>query len=179
MSGDAELRRSLDVASKLKVVSDYRAQLATLKAQYGHTISMLSVGSGWIHRFNCFAYALGVWEHDTYIRAVDASADSAIVNSSFLQQMIREGALAEVALLDVEEGDIVVYFDKDGVTHAAKIVSPATPMMLQSKWGGNEIHQHALWEVPASYGDCVRIFRQSDRSATLSRIEALGESRDE
>jgi hypothetical protein len=179
MSGDADLRRCLDTASELKVVSEYRDKLAALQAKHSHTISILSDGRGWINRFNCFAYALGIWQHDTYIRAVDATSNSAVVNSEFVQRMITDGSLVEVAQKRAREGDVIVYFHEDRVTHAAMIADPAQPMKLRSKWGGNEVHEHGLWEVPASYGDRVRIFRHSDVSATLNRIEALGEARDE
>jgi hypothetical protein len=62
MPGIQALRRELDSASGIKVVSDYRARLKELQRKFGHTIAILDDGAGEIARFNCFAYALRVWD---------------------------------------------------------------------------------------------------------------------
>jgi hypothetical protein len=61
MPGNVGLRRELDSASALRVMADYRARLQLLEAQYGHAITILQEGIREIARFNCFAYAFGVW----------------------------------------------------------------------------------------------------------------------
>jgi hypothetical protein len=170
MPGNADLRRALDAACKLRVVSEYRDRIAALQTQYGHAISILQDGKERMERFNCFAYALGIWPHQTYIDLVDATNDSAVIDSEFVRHLVDAGALVEVAPAKAAEGDMVIYFHKDQPTHAAIVVSLSEPITLRSKWGGNEIHQHNLWEVPACYGGRVRIYRQIDPADTLRRV---------
>ncbi len=73
MSGNAAPRLALDEASKLRVPREYTETLERLRREFGHSISMLPDGSNRIARFNCFAYGLGLWEHDDYIRRVNAA----------------------------------------------------------------------------------------------------------
>lgn len=46
------------------------------------------------------------------------------------------------------DGSIAVYFDADRVTHSGRINNGT----VISKWGTAHTWQHALWEVPTSYG---------------------------
>jgi hypothetical protein len=88
MSGIAALRNELDVASKLKDANAYEARLNTLRDQFGHRIAILPEGRERIARFNCFAYALGLWDHAEYTRLVDNKSDSAVINSSTISEML-------------------------------------------------------------------------------------------
>jgi hypothetical protein len=175
MPGNADLRRALDAACKLRVVSEYRDRIAALQTQYGHAISISQDGKERIERFNCFAYALGIWQHQTYIDLVDATSDSAVIDSEFVRYLIDAGTLVEVAPTEAREGDVVIYFHKDQPTHAGAVAALSERTTVRSKWGGNEIHQHDIWEVPACYGDRVRVYRQIDPADTLCRVSALGD----
>jgi hypothetical protein len=53
--------------------------------------------------------------------------------------------LVEIDLHEAKANDMVVYFDNGKVTHAATLGDKG---MFRSKWGGNEVHEHRLWEVP-------------------------------
>jgi hypothetical protein len=172
MSGNPALRSELDAASKLRVSSEYRERLQALQSEFGHSISILADGHGRIGRFNCFAYALGLWNHDTYTMHVDRDGSSAIVNSEFVQRMMKDSELGEIEASKAQAGDMIVYFHKDRATHAGVVASAGDAMSLHSKWGGNEVHQHGIWEVPAAYGDRVRFFRRPDIDVSLSRLRA-------
>ena len=63
--------------------------------------------------------------------------------------------------------DVVLYFLKEAVTHAAVVGSK---QIYRSKWGGNEVHQHGLWEVPAQYGDRIRFYRAPDAPTILAHL---------
>jgi hypothetical protein len=167
MSGNAALRRKLDEASKIRIPAIYRETLAHLRRQFGHSISILSDGSGRTTRFNCFAYGLGVWDHPDFIRKVDAVENSAIISSQIVRSMIDDGALKAVAASEARQGDVAVYFHKENVTHAAVV---GDDEMFRSKWGGNEVHAHGLWEVPAHYGDRICYYTAPKADAVLVRI---------
>jgi hypothetical protein len=170
MSGNSKLRLALGAASKLKVVSDYPVRIAELKSQYAHNVSILPDGKHRIERFNCFAYALGLWDNADYICMVDAAMNSAIVNSSLMALMIDDGTLCEISMSAAVAGDMILYLSNDRPTHAAVIASVGPPLMLRSKWGGNEVHQHGLWEVPADYGDSVRAYKVPATAICLDRL---------
>lgn len=176
MPGNPDLRLALDVASELKIVSDYVARLAELKARYGHSITVLPDGKERMERFNCFAYALALWDKPDYVRLVDAAGNSAIMNSALIRAMINDGTLNELALSDASQGDVIVYFVEDKPTHAAVVASAGPPLVLRSKWGGNEVHQHGLWEVQASYGDRVAAYRAPAVAVCLERLRAEQDS---
>ncbi len=169
-SGNADLRHELDKASKLRVPQDYRDELERLRKKYRHSISILRDGIDRITRFNCFAYGLGFWKHAEYIRRVDAAGNSAIADSHFVSWVLEQDILREISVSDAKEGDVVLYFDKGAVTHAAVLGEEQT---LRSKWGGNEVHQHGLWEVPAQYGDTVRYYRKPDAASLLSHLQDI------
>jgi hypothetical protein len=53
------------------------------------------------------------------------------------------------------------------VTHAAVVGDKGA---VRSKWGANEVHEHAVWDVPTSYGDVVRYFRRPAPETVLRRF---------
>ena len=38
------------------------------------------------------------------------------------------------------------------------------PNLVLSKWGVGPLFRHALWDVPKSYGDALRYFKQPDQA---------------
>jgi len=167
MPGIAALRHELDVASKLEEVSAYQAKLSVLRDRFGHRIAILPEGRERMARFNCFAYALGLWNHAEYIRLVVTNNDSAVINSSTISEMLSEGVLAETDPNYASANDIVVYFDNGRVTHAGVVGDKG---LVRSKWGANEVHERAVWDVPATYGDVVRYFRKPALETVLHRF---------
>ena len=105
---------------------------------------------------------------------MDAKSDSAVINSDTIAKMLSEDALVEIDLHEAKANDMVVYFDNGKVTHAATLGDKG---MFRSKWGGNEVHEHRLWEVPASYGNVVRSFRRPPSEAVFSRVGVTKGSR--
>ena len=71
MTGNKSPRTHLDTACTPRVLSKYRICLAELNEEFGHSIVILSDGGGKIERFNCFAYAFGVWGDIRYERLVE------------------------------------------------------------------------------------------------------------
>ena len=103
---------------------------------------------------------------------VDAAMNSAIVDSSLMTVMIKDGTLCEISMVQAVAGDMVFYFRDERPTHAAVIVSEGPPLMLRSKWGGNEVHSHGLWEVPADYGDSVRAYNVPETAICLDHLRS-------
>ena len=64
------------------------------------------------------------------------------------------------------------YFAGDQLRHAGIVENDSAEPTIRSKWGGNEVHRHKLWEVPACHGDRVRFFRAPDPQALLGLLKA-------
>lgn len=171
MAGDKALRRELDEAGKLRVKADYRFRLEQLKARYGHTITVLQDGGHEMDRFNCFAYALGSWSEPLYRQLVDEWQSSSLINSEFVSEMIKRGDLTELPAGESRVGSLVLYFAENRLRHAGIVENDFTEPTVRSKWGGNEVHRHKLWELPAGHGDRVRFFRAPDPQAVLARLK--------
>lgn len=73
-----------------------------------------------------------------------------------VQAMIDDGALTEIAAAEARPEDVVIYLHQGKVAHAVVVKGHD---VYHSKWSGNEVHAHGLWEVSASYGDQVRYYR--------------------
>jgi len=157
----------------MRVVREYRARLEQLRAQYSHSIRILDDGSGQMDRFNCFAYAFGVWPSSRYDHLYVTTQASALMNSAFVSEMLSGDQLDEIHQRDVRPGDLILYFSAGALKHAGRIVSASSGLIIHSKWGGNEVHEHALWEVSAEYGDIVRFCRRPDPGTILARLEIL------
>jgi hypothetical protein len=172
MEGKEALKRELDDASAIRLKSDYRIRLEELKARYGHTITVLEDGAHELERFNCFAYAFGVWSEPAYRRLIDEWQSSSLIDSEFVFKMIKDGILAELPDGQSQPGCLALYFAGDQLRHAGIIASISGDLIVLSKWGGNEVHRHKLWEVPACHGDRARFFRAPDPQQVLARLRA-------
>jgi hypothetical protein len=176
MSGNERLRRELEDASGLRVVPEYRMRLETLRKKYGHAIAILDDGASEIARFNCFAYALRVWDDPIYRQFVDEWQSSSLINSDLVSEMSRSGDFVELPEAIVQPDDIVLYFAGEELCHAGIVEEASSPLIIRSKWGGNEVHRHKLWEVPAYHGDRVRFYRRPDREIVFARLRARCEA---
>lgn len=165
MAGNTKLRVELDQATKFRFRHQYTEALERLRHEFAHSISILPDGRARIERFNCFAYGLGLWEHPDYIRRVDAASNSAVVNSLVVRALLEDGRLKEIGAAEAVAGDVVLYFHKKSITHAAVMDDQQT---YRSKWGGDDVHRHGLWEVPAQYGNRVRYYQAPDVSSILA-----------
>jgi hypothetical protein len=172
MTRNDSLRLELDAAGAMKVSAEYRARLALLKKKFQHTIVVLSDGPGRIKRFNCFAYAFGIWNDPRYERLVSRAKNSALMNPAFVMQWLGGAGIIDVTDDAVRPNDVVLYFTGDRLMHAGRVVAVSAERTILSKWGGNEVHEHKLWELPLQYGDRVRYFRPPDAATLLDRLEA-------
>jgi hypothetical protein len=172
MTGNEKLRAELDTACGIVVPSEYRARLAELKQEFGHSIVILSDGAGKIRLFNCFAYAFGIWDNLRYERLVGQTQTSALMNSAFVMRKFSRGDMVEVAGDAIGRNDIVLYWAGAHIAHAGRIIGVCAEPTVHSKWGGNEVHEHRLWEVPLQHGGHVRYFRPPGVAAILDELEA-------
>jgi hypothetical protein len=85
--------------------------------------------------------------------------------------MLKRGEFVELPVADAQPNDIIFYFSCDLLKHAGQLHSVSPHTIVRSKWGGGEIHEHRLWELPAEHGDSVRYFKHPDPALVLARPE--------
>lgn len=103
------------------------------------------------NRYNCFAYALGVYARPDYQRLADehAKRTKPPIDPVLMRGLVETGVLTEHAG-ELRVGDILVYEAEGAFVHAAKLVEEDG--LCRSKWGSGHLYQHGLWELPTSYG---------------------------
>ena len=172
MPGSRRLRGALAEAQAIRVPAVYVETLITLQREFGHSIVLLDEGREQIRRFNCFAYAPGIWDNLVYQVMVSGHAEDqlALINSALVSKWIDQGFPAEILPGDAGLGDILAYFYRGQLTHFARFEAAG---VLRSKWGANEVHEHRIWEVPADYGNKVRYFQRPEAGAILARLANL------
>jgi hypothetical protein len=94
-----------------------------------------------------------------------------LVNSVFVQGLLANGELSEVRSDEVCRDDIALYFADNELKHAGRVAS-APDLIIHSKWGGNEVHEYPVWEIPLEHGDQVRFFKRPKSEWILDRLEA-------
>lgn len=95
MPGSRKLRSALADAQAIQLPAVYVERLEALKNEFGHSIVLLEEGRAQIRRFNCFAYALGVWDNPAYQEMVSAHVEDqlALINSALVSKWITRGFL--------------------------------------------------------------------------------------
>ena len=159
----------MDLAAQL-------VRLEELRAEFGHTVSAMSTATSNL-RFNCVMHALQVEENAELYRLLvsltygpqkelDISMDT-----GFIRWLVAAGSIAEVS---AEDAELAAYSVDDKYTHIGRVLSTGR---VQSKWGTAHLYEHALFEVPSSYGDTVQYFSGSDVETVLLEFWAYAESK--
>ena len=119
---------------------------------------------------NCFRYALQLRELPKAVIIMCEICGTA-VKSDFIRRLIAN-RLTHREDAHVREGDVVVYFDQERITHAGVIRSG----LVESKWGTGQAWRHRLFEVPSVYGERVQFFEPLSPDLVLEEFIAHLES---
>src|SRR6266851_5671606 len=145
------LRRELDeIVNGGKIaITDHPAAIAALTSRHPHSIRHLPELSK--QPYNCFTHALGLLDSDRVQKVLQRDADwygfaGIKVGSEFMARLI-----ADQTLTSHSAGELTVYFFDVTPRHAGLV----TGERVRSKWGIGNLWDHAVWEVPASYGETV------------------------
>jgi len=168
MCGNPSLRHELDLAAKSTTEKEYRAKLEEITNRFSVPIKVVKTGG--INRFNCYAYALGAWDDPRYMRLVDEKCSSVLIDSGFVIWLLQKGELVGISEHSVQLNDVALYFKGGRPKHAGRVQGLTSGLMIISKWGPHEVHEHRPWDVPAEYGDQLRFFRRPDPGVILNRL---------
>jgi cell wall-associated NlpC family hydrolase len=107
-------------------------------------------------------YALGLIDQKQYVSVTRSGSREIFANSKFVTYLLEQGAL--VKKTNAEPGDTAIYFQDSTPTHAGIV---ANNKQLISKWGTGHLYMHAVFEVPAKYGDTIRYYRSLPEKEAL------------
>lgn len=156
----SELREALSEITKQDVQGHYEL-LMELKVKIPHQISEVhGVTPDNMLRddFNCFEFALDLILSDEYKACLNYQQGWKIRpvggDVAFAKYLIDNFVLKERAKAD-DGPSIIMYFDLSLPTHAGKLNAG----IVTSKWGRGLLLQHAINEVPSSYGNEARLYQ--------------------
>jgi hypothetical protein len=152
--GNRELRSMLDRAeSGCSTLAEQVASLETIRRAIPHTIFPLAADHPMRpdvpeSDYACYAFALELTQ-----APCDGAADSA--GFAFVEWLLRRRLLRPAAPGPVPDRAIALYRQQGqirhaGITHLGRVLS---------KWGVGSLCEHALAEVPESYGDECEFFQ--------------------
>jgi hypothetical protein len=166
MAGNKLWREMLDIAMSEPLPTVHERLWAEIQKVPGIRAAKVRGGTRF---FNCIAYACGIDRFPRLLELVMKHDNSGVVSTGFMQHLIDIGEVSVKPSFEFVAGDVVVYFNGDKLTHGARALSPD---LLRSKWGGNELIEHALWHVPTSYGDSYRVVSVPDPERIMELFEA-------
>ncbi len=149
-----ELRDALQEMTTDTAVSRHAALLSELTRRHPNTIQVLpSVYPE--NRYTCVMHAFEFAEDPRYVCIAKLGVSQVYAGQEFMHWLIATGRLREAAKSEATEGNLVVYFDGEVFKHIGKCSAVG---QVYSKWGQGLLYQHAVDEVPSTYGESVRYY---------------------
>lgn len=165
MQGDEELRQDIDAVMAIRYPGQFAAAWDDLMKLGGHRLRIVDKDPS----FNCHAHATGISSIPAFRDLVRHRATTALANGNFVSYLIGQGEIRIVPGQSYTPENIVIYFKDGRPTHSARILEKDG--LLISKWGGDEIIEHRLWEVPTIYGDEYKVAIAPAPARTLELLE--------
>jgi hypothetical protein len=123
-----------------------------LRDRFGHSISLVARDSD-ISRpagdtVNCYEFALGLFDHPRYWKIRNEAPFALSAQGLLIEDLIAAG----LERLDSSQGNALVVYRSDCIGHVGR----ARGDRVRSKWSpGGCVWEHALLEVPVSYGSLM------------------------
>ncbi len=176
------MRDEIDrIVQSLHTPDEQAAALEEIRPTHPHSIRLIELetigelSKGDAPDYDCFAFALDLIDCPERIAVRQYAprnigpikrpgVGDVLPGPSFVQFLL----LPELASLQsCGDHDIVLYYDRFGnVKHAGKVIAED----IVSKWGmKGSLWQHALWEVPSSYGRLVRFYSHRPKDFVRKR----------
>lgn len=167
---DQELRDALQCMTESFSVETQEVRWKAI-IEYGgpHRLERLQDGMP-NNRYNCFAYALGVYSRPDYQRLADLheKREEAPIDPEFMGYLVETGLLVERGE-EQQVGDVVMYENVGRIVHAARVAD--LDGLCRSKWGSGHLYQHGVGEVPSSYGRSYRTVQSKGPDAVMSALK--------
>ena len=144
-----DFRKELDLATQ-GIPRKHPQSITALLEKYPHSISFKCNPNMMDSTSDCFLF---VFEEDIpkeLIGKIKDYSQNFSERSDVFQKLLDNGFI-ELHNTRKTDDKVIVYFDKEIVTHFGKIENDK----IISKWGVGLIWKHPVFEVPLSYGNAV------------------------
>jgi hypothetical protein len=150
------LCKRLQEMTEVSDVLRYPELLAGIAREIPNTIKLVASPYS-ISRYTCLVHVFDFAEKSEYVEIARRGFNVGYASPDFAHWLMDNGFLTEIKPQNVRNGDLVFYFNVDGrFKHAGIMVSKDRVL---SKWGMGHLFEHALDEVPESYGAETRFFK--------------------
>jgi len=151
------LRKRLEEMTQVEDVTQHAALLMEISRSCPNTI--VFVASPYpLGRYTCAMHVFGFAEEPEYAAIAERGFNRVFAGSAFVHWLIENCLLAELRPSDVNEGDLVMYFNDEGRFKHAGLMCGKDRVV--SKWGTGHLFNHGFLEVPDSYGSTLRFFKK-------------------
>jgi S-adenosylmethionine synthetase len=147
----------LDIKEKVKEQASRIQKIIRSKSDLPNI--KLAKDEAFLYGFNCYAYALGLWEHDNLNKLIInylAETGKNLISSCFMMRLILNKHLTRLdsPLLN----SLIIYSNHEQHIKHAGLIKEIDPIIIESKWGEYPVMQHTLWDVPLSYGSNIAFY---------------------
>jgi hypothetical protein len=139
----------------LRPIAEQAAMLEQLRGEFAHTIKLLHSNHP-IESYTCAVYAFHLVGNTVYDDIRHSGLGKTFAGKDFVEFVIKEQLLFECGNEEAVKGDFVIYLLERRFGHIGLMQGDQRAL---SKWGTGYLCEHALWEVPCSYGLEVRFYR--------------------
>ena len=150
------LRTLLEQVSNHTTPEENIRQVALLAKIHVHTITPLPSKHA-LQSYTCLVHALDFTGKRAYLDIAEKHPFDVFAGAQFAEWLLHSKVLEEVDLANAAIGDLVWYYPS-GISFK-NVGLWQGDMRVESKWGDLGLFEHPLWEVPASYGTELRIFK--------------------
>jgi hypothetical protein len=157
----ADITRPAD-ATELK---EQIQKMADLAETYSHSVTLVKENIPGSQVFSCYQYSFGLASMRFRIGILQV-----FPGRDFAEFLVNT-YLEEIGPKDAEDGDHIVYSSSQ-IEHAGLVRAGA----IDSKWGTGHIWRHGVYEVPAYYGDTVRLFRHISQEDAVKAFLDLNQN---
>jgi hypothetical protein len=158
MDTDNTLRIELNRIARVPV-ERHEDFVEELRQRWPHSISMVDRA----RPYTCFQYAFSLHDPPAVVRTIGIVHKDIYPSPEFVEYLVAH-TLTPVLGEASGIGDVVLYRDGRDPRHAGILHGRG----VRSKWGIGHLWDHALLEVPGSYGDAVDYFRPISVAAAVA-----------
>jgi hypothetical protein len=163
------LRTFLDEITDYPDIGAHANKIEQARKVYSHSIDALTKPNENL-RYNCVMFAFGIETDSEYFLMALRCPEDVHANTAFVQFLADRGYIVEQS--SAEPKALAVYFNDGQVRHIGRVIDNDR---VQSKWGIGHLYEHAIFEVPATYGDVVRFFGAIERDLVLDAFFEFAE----
>jgi hypothetical protein len=173
--GNAELRQALDEITRTLPREKHPALIAGLRLAQRHGIEPAhapEIADIPLTKFTCFMHAFDLIRSAPIIKIAQTFRDT-YPGGDFVSYLVAH-CLSEVSQEAARDGDLVVYSNGGRIVHAGKLNAGR----VVSKWGTGYLWEHAIAEIPGSYGEEVRFYRAVSQAVAEEAFVAYSRKRE-